>query len=101
MLFRPEELHEASGIGSVQIPITKGQRAVGDDTAGVAIFDDPVLDLHPHGRTAIETRSIDLNGFAWEEPADRQRFITSLGEPTLAAIDSDAILGRKIVERRI
>ena len=69
MLFRPEELHEASGIGSVQIPITEGQRAVGDDTVGIAIFDDPVLDLHLNGQAAIETRSIDLNGFAWEEPA--------------------------------
>lgn len=69
MLFRPEELHEASGIGSVQIPITKGQRAVGDDAVGIAILDDPVLDLHLDGRTTIETRSIYLNGFAWEEPA--------------------------------
>ena len=71
MFFRPEEFHEASGIGSVQIPIPKGQRAVGDDSVGVAIFDNPVLDLHLHRQTAIATRSIDLNGFAWEKPADR------------------------------
>jgi hypothetical protein len=32
-------------------------------------LDDPVLDLHLDGRTTIETRSIYLNGFAWEEPA--------------------------------
>ncbi len=65
-----------------------------------SFLDDTILHFHSHWRTAIQARGINFDCFAWKKPADRQRFKTSLGEPLLFAVYSDAILGGKVVKRR-
>jgi len=71
MLFRPEEVHRASGIRSVFKPLPKGHSHKTHQTFRLGSKDLPVADLHPNREAAIETGSIDPDRFPWIEPADR------------------------------
>lgn len=62
-------------------------------------LDLAVLHLHLYGFIAIEAHRIDLYRLTGKEPADRQRFESSLAEPLLLPVDGQAVLGREVVER--
>ena len=98
MLFRPEEVHRASGIGSVFEPLPKGHRHIRHQAFGLGSEDFSVTDLHQDREPAIETGSIDLDCFPREKPADCQRFERSLAKPFLLSFNGDSILSGKIVE---
>ena len=42
---------------------------------------------------AIKTRGAYPHELAWEQPANRQRLESALGEPLLLAVNADAVLG--------
>ena len=99
MLFRPEEVHSTSCIGSIFKPLPERHGHIPDQTFGFGVQDYPVADLYPNWKPTIETGCIDTNRFARKEPADRQRFEPSLAEPLLLALDGNAVLGGEVVER--
>jgi len=70
MLFRPEEVHRASGIGSVFKPLPKGHSHISHQTFRLGSKDLTIADLHLNREATIETGSIDLDGFLRKEPAD-------------------------------
>lgn len=49
---------------------------------------------------AIETGGIYPYRFTRKDPADRQGFEASLGEPSLVSVDGDAVLRGEVVEGR-
>ena len=98
MLFRPEEVHTSSPVG----PAIRGARnlsiGIPNHSFGfngkhffVSHFDYDRL-------STIQTRGIYAHCLAGKKPANRQRFQSSLGKPTLLAIYRDGILGRQVVE---
>jgi len=60
--------------------------------------DPAVLVLDLKRFTTVQTGEIHCYRLAREEPADRQRFESSLAEPFLLAVDGDAVMGGKVVE---
>ena len=100
MLFRPEEIHGTSGVREIVEPIPKGNGYIPHYAFRFSIPDYAILHFHSDRRTTIQTGSINPDCFSREKPADRQRFESSLAEPFLLAINSDAVLGGKIVEGR-
>ena len=100
MLFRPEEVHARSTIGS-------GLKGPADLTVGITDnglrLDGEeflILHFHYHRLPTIQTVGLKMHFLAGEEPADRQRFETSLGEPFLFTVYGDAVLGGLVVEGR-
>lgn len=73
---------------------------IGHVSGGLFIQDPAFSDLDLQRFTTIQTGEIHRYRFAREEPADRQRFESSLAEPLLPAVDGDAVLGGKVVEGR-
>jgi hypothetical protein len=71
MLFRPEEIHGASGIGEVIEPVPKGDWCECNQTFGVGFLYCTVLHFHSDRRPTVKTWCIDLNNFTRKEPADR------------------------------
>ena len=65
----------------------------------IGLFDDAIPHFDGDRFTAIKTWGVDADPFPRKQPADRQRFESSLREPLLLAINGDAKLGRLIVER--
>jgi hypothetical protein len=100
MFLRPKEIHGASGVREVVEPLPKRHRGVSNKTFGVGALHFAVFHLNFHRRSAIETRGIDLDDFSRKQPADRQRFKSSLAEPLLLSLDADAVLGWQVAERR-
>jgi hypothetical protein len=101
MLFRPEEIHGASGIGGIFKPFPEGHGDVSLVSRRFLVVEDlAVLKDDLKGLAAIETGKIHRHRLTGEKPADRQRFKGSLAEPFLLAFNGDAVLGGKIVERR-
>jgi hypothetical protein len=70
MLFRPKEVHRASGIRGIFKPLPKRNSHICHQTFGFGSKELPVPDLHLHREPTIETGSIDLDCFPWKEPAD-------------------------------
>ena len=70
-----------------------------DDSFRISLFNDAVTHFDGDGFTAIETRGVNANLFPRKQPADRQRFESSLREPFLLAVNADAKLGGLIVKR--
>jgi hypothetical protein len=99
VLFRPEEVHRASGTGSILEPLPERYSHIADHILGFYLQNDSIPDLHVYGLSAIEAGGIDANRFAGKKPADRQRFEPSLAEPFLLTINCNAILGGKVVKR--
>jgi hypothetical protein len=100
VLFRPKEIHCASGIREVVKPLPKRHRGVGHKTFGVGALQLTIFHFNFDRRSTIETRGIDLNDLSRKQPADRQRFKPSLAEPLLLSLDADAVLGGQVAERR-
>ena len=100
VLFRPEEVHPASGMREVVEPLPERHRHIDGGLFGVQPEDRSITDFDADGEPAIETRAIDTDRLSGEKPADRQRFNPSLGEPLLPAVDGYTIMGREVVERR-
>ena len=98
MLFRPEEIHGASGIRNVLEPFPEGNGYISHKTLRFFQKNFPILDLHPDGLSAIKTWGIDPDLFAGKQPADRQRLETSLPEPLLLSIYCDPILCGEVVK---
>ena len=99
MLFRPEEKHGASGIGDILEPISKRHWRIGYQAFGIGLLNIAIFHIDPDRLPTIKTGRIDPHTFSREQPADRQRFETSLGEPFLMPFNSDSILCRKVVKR--
>lgn len=98
MPFRPEEVHGRSGISDVFKPFPERNGHIGHVSGGFFI-QDPAVPEHDLKRfTTVQTGEIHRYRFAREEPADRQRFESSLAEPFLPAVDGDAIMGGEVVE---
>ena len=98
MLFRPEEIHGASGIREVFVPFPHGNSHISDHPFGLHSEENAIPYIHPHRQPAIQAGRIDLNGLPGEKPADCQRFKSSLAEPLLPAVDRQTVLGGKIFE---
>jgi len=92
MFFRPEEIHGASRARKVVEPLPKRNSHVTHYTLRFDVEDLPIANFQSHREAAIQTQAINANYFAWEEPADCQRFKPSLSEPLLPTIDGDPIL---------
>ena len=63
-----------------------------DQSFGIGTQELAILDLDSNRFAAIETDRVNPDCFAWEKPADRQRFEGSLTEPFLLPIDGDSVL---------
>jgi len=63
MLFRPEEVHGASGIGNVFHPPPERYGYVSHETLRIGAEDFPVPDLYPDRKPAIQTGGIYLHRF--------------------------------------
>jgi hypothetical protein len=99
MLFRPEEVHGASGIRNILDPPPEGDSHIPLDTLRLGAENLPVTDLDLKRPSAVEAGRINLDNFPGEEPADRQRFKPSLPIPFLLPIDRDPVLRRQVVKR--
>jgi hypothetical protein len=100
MLFRPEEVHGASGIARIFKPFPEGHGDIGlVPSCFLLIHDDTIPDLNTERLTTVQAGRIYDHFFAGEKPADRQRFKGSLAEPFLLTFNGDAVLGGQIVER--
>ena len=99
MFFRPEEKHRTSGVSDIRHPFGYRNGYIADQSCRIGLFDDAVTHFDGDGISTIETWGVDANPFPRKQPADRQRFESSLREPLLLAINGDAKLGRLIVER--
>jgi hypothetical protein len=99
MLFRPEEVHGASGLGEPIQPLCERHRYIGHDTLGFGFYYRAILDFHVQRCAAIQAGGADLNYFPWKEPANCQRLKTSLAKPFLLTLYGDAVLGGQVAER--
>ena len=99
MLFRPEDVHGASGIGDVVEPLGEWNGYMPYYPLRVGAKENTVSYLHTNWHPAIQTGSIYTDYLSWKKPADCQRLERSLPEPFLRAINRYAILGRKVVKR--
>ena len=99
VLFRPEEVHA----GSTPRPIGGGASnftvRIADHRFGRHGQHFFIPHHHFHQVPTIKARSFDPDCLAWKEPADRQRFKSSLSEPLLLPVDRDPVLGWQVVER--
>lgn len=98
MPFRPEEVHGRSGIADVFKPFPERNGDIGRVFQGFFIQDPTVPENDLKRFTTIQTGEIHRYRLAREEPADRQRFESSLAEPFLPAVDGDAVMGGEVVE---
>jgi hypothetical protein len=98
VFFRPEEIHRASGVRDVVEPLPEGNRHIGNQAFRLSVKHYSITNFHANGESAIQTRTIYTDRFPWEEPADRQRFKSSLPKPFLPAIDGYSVVSGKVVE---
>ncbi len=98
MLFRPEEVHGASGIGYIFEPFAEGDCHISCYFFGFCSQHLAVPHLHGNGRSAVQAGGVDADLFPREEPADCQRFKASLAVPFLLAINRNTVLCRQVVE---
>ena len=99
MLFRPEEIHCASGKREVFPPLPKRNRHIGHDAFRIGMKYAPVSNFYGNGESAVQTWTIDTNRLARKKPADRQRFKASLAEPLLLTVHGNPVLSGQVVER--
>jgi hypothetical protein len=100
MLFRPEEIHARSPVRSIIRGTADFGVGVPDHFQRIDGEHSLVSHLDRDRFSAIEANGVDSHRFAWEEPANRQRFEPSLGKPTLPSVDGDPVHRRHTVERR-
>jgi hypothetical protein len=99
VLFRPEEIHGASGIWNILEPLPVGHSHITNHVLRLRPQNDPIPDLHQNGLSTIQARRIDLNCLSGKKPADCQRFKCSLTEPFLLSINGNTVLGGKVIKR--
>jgi hypothetical protein len=99
VLFRPEEIHGASGIRSVLKPLPEGNCHIPNHILRLCPQNDSIPDLHLKGLSTIQARRIDLNRLSGKKPANCQRFKCSLPEPFLLSINGNTILGGEVIKR--
>ncbi len=92
MLFRPEEIHGASGSREVVEPFPKGNSHVTRYPLRLDAKDVPIANFYANGEITIQTWAIDSNHFSRKEPADGQRLKPTLSEPLLLTIYGDSVL---------
>ncbi len=98
MFFRPEAIHGASGKARIFSPFPEGYGNISHKPGRFLIQDLSILKLNPEWLAAVQARELYGYFFAWEKPADRQRFEGSLAEPFLLPLNTYAVLGGEIVE---
>ncbi len=92
MIFRPEEIHCASGIRNVVPPFPQRNRHIGGDAFRIGMKYSPVSNLYGNGESAVQTWAIDANSLTWKKPADRQRFEASLAKPLLPTVHRNRVV---------
>ena len=100
MLFGREEMNAASRIGPVPCPLVQRDVYVTAYCVRSCAFYFSVTHYHAHTFAAVQAGRIDLDRFSREDPADRQGFESSLGEPFLLSLDGDEVLRGQAVKRR-
>ena len=98
MFFRPEEVHARSAIGpSFERTAHLAIRVTND---GLRLYGEDFLILHfnYHALSAVQTVGVKTHHLAGKQPANRQRFEPSLGEPLLLSVYGHAVLSRLVVE---
>lgn len=98
MSFRPEEVYSASREGPVLRPLPYGDVNISAQVRIALAFDDSISYNEAQGSAAIQTWSVDANGFSRKNPADRQGFESSLRKPLLLTVYGNPVLGRQVVE---
>lgn len=63
-----------------------------NQSIGITVQNFPVPEIHADRFATIETGRFKMDCLAWEKPADRRRFESSLSKPFLLTIDGDSIL---------
>ncbi len=91
MLFRTEEVHLSSTLPACYGHATRGV-PVPNYGGWIGRENLPITNLNADAFVAVKARTIDTNNFTREQPADRQRVWSSLGEPLLLAIHRDPVL---------
>jgi hypothetical protein len=99
MFFRPEAIHGASGKAHIFKPFPERHRDIGLIPSRFLVKDPTILQNDSEGFAAIQAGKLYSYFLAGEEPADRQRFKSSLAEPFLLPLNSNAVLGGEIVKR--
>jgi hypothetical protein len=98
VLFRPEEVHGASGKGQARQPLGEGHRHVSHDTCRFGFGYRAILHGHLQRFAAVQAGGVNLHGMPRKQPANCQRFEPSLGKPLRLARHSEPVLGRQITE---
>ncbi len=100
MLFRPEEVHVRSPVGAARPLHANGRDGVPHD--GLRLDRQHLLIAHHdhHGLAAVQAWRVHPHRLSRKEPAHRQRFEPSLGEPFRLSIYGNAILVGQVVKRR-
>jgi hypothetical protein len=98
MFFRPEEVHARSAVGAGFDRTAHLAVGVTHDGFGLNGEKDFVFHLNYHGLPAIQTIGLQTNFLAGKQPANRQRFEPSLGEPFLLTVYGHPVLGGLVVE---
>ena len=84
VLFRPEEIHRASGIGDVSEPLPEGNGHVSHQPIRLGVFDHPIPDLSP-GSPIRNRDTGNRSGPSYPEIASRPPAIRSLTGRTISA----------------
>jgi hypothetical protein len=66
MIFRPEEIHCASGTREVVPPLVKRNRHIGGNAFWIGMKYAPISNFYANGEPAVKTWTIDTNSFAWK-----------------------------------
>jgi hypothetical protein len=66
MIFRPEEIHCASGIREVVPPLVKRNRHIGRNAFWIGMKYAPVSNFYGNGKSTVQTWTIDMNRFTWK-----------------------------------
>jgi hypothetical protein len=98
MLFRPEEVHARSAIGPGFERTAHLAVGVAHDGLGLHREYFLILHLNHHALSAVQTVGVETHHLPGKQPANRQRFESSLSEPLLLAVYGHAVLGRLVVE---
>ena len=89
VLFRPEEVHLASGTRDILAPTPVRNVRVANRVGRVHGEQLAVSHPRPDRLTAVETRTVDTYFLLGEQPADCQRLKTSLPVPALPSTNRD------------
>lgn len=98
VLFRPEEVHSASGIAYIIVPLTERNGHISYKAFRIDIQYLTVSHLHMDRHATVHANGIDPNCFPRKKPANCQRLEGSLAKPLLLTVHSDGILVGQVVE---